>query len=90
MAYDVNTPLSEPIEIRLVDGWGNKSTYLGSLNDDGVTVHHSWQGDHGYGEAMTNARNRNPLDYPRKAVPGWQAEVLAFFEASLKDVLEVR
>ncbi len=89
MNYDNNTAVDEPIEIRMGDVFGNQSTYLGTARD-GV-VHHSWIGASGHSESMSNAQRRgSSFTYPRKAMPGWQAEVLAYFTSSMKTVKEVR
>ena len=90
-SYTTMTPISEPIEVRFV-----------SPNEQYTYVLTAWVDEHGVvrqnivrngrdREALSNLAGRMPtVDLPGKAVPGWQAEVLAFAKATGYRVTEVR
>lgn len=89
-SYNTLTPVAEAIEIRLIDRNSNRSTYLGWADLDTGTIHHQLTMSNGQSEALSNSSGRSCPDYPRKLVPGWQAEMLAYFEAGYRTIQEVR
>jgi len=89
MSYTTTTPMDEPIEIRLHDTLDNKMSYLGTLCDNGA-LRHSLTGHNGVGWSMSYA-GLEEGQLPRKAVPGWQKEVLDLFRsANRTTITEVR
>lgn len=85
--YDDKSPVDEPIEVRLRSG-GYDSTYVGSVNGTGVIAHVLVSAT-GTPDAMGNVQSKGG-HYPLKAVPGWQAEMVAWFKAGLRDIVEIR
>lgn len=86
--YTATTPTDTPVEIRI------------SYRSGKVEVLSAWRTDAGtVGYSLTPASGSTPLalsnlqakgTYPRKAVPGWQAEVVAYAKTGLGTVSEVR
>lgn len=79
--------LTEPIEIRMVDGNGNRYQYLGSVRHPG-TLWHSLECD-GQSNAMSNGQPRGTV-YPRKAVAGWQQEMVRYFDEGYYTIESIR
>lgn len=87
MSYTENTPVSEPIEVRYVQ------TIQGRTLTAWVTPHGTiaYKHDNGKGgPALSLSYLQSTATFPTKAVPGWQAEVIAFIEAGIGTITEVR
>jgi hypothetical protein len=92
--YSVDTPVGEPVEIRLV----RRSTPGGVAYD--VRVLTAWRTGHGtiagsltksgvgIPESLSNLQSKVP--FPGKAIAGWQAEVIAFAAAGHGEITEIR
>ena len=78
--YQLNAKINEPIEIRLIDSLNNRYSYLGTYCEDG-TINHKLMGVTGMGQGL-GTLGASPVTYPRKAVIGWQAEVLMIINES--------
>jgi hypothetical protein len=90
--------VDEPIEIRLdreharngntIRPGATPYVLVAYRTERGTIGHDLSIGGAGQSEAMSNIQSK--AVFPRKAVKGWQAEVVAFAEASLYKVVEVR
>lgn len=88
--YNTETPVSEPIEIRISYRNSNRQEVLSAWYKPETGV---------IGYSLTSATSDTPLSlsnlqakrtYPRKAVPGWQSEVAAYAASGLGGVSEIR
>lgn len=78
-----------PIEIRIDQRSSNGLYHLTAWRTPQGTVGHSLtMNGQGTPHSLSNLQSKRP--FPGKAVPGWQAEVLAFAEGALGTVVEVR
>lgn len=87
LPYDENTPLDVPVEVRLS---GARKTYIASawLDSRGMVGHGLGLPGDDQGHSISNLQCTGTL--PRKAVPGWQAEFIAFVASGLYSIAEVR
>jgi hypothetical protein len=89
--YDASTALDETVEVRITVGTGTleKMFVLTAWKAQNGTVGYSLSlGSGGVSEALSNLQSRQV--FPRKAVPGWQREVIEFAKAGLGTVKEIR
>ncbi len=94
--YDFLTPVEEPIEITFTrhgrpNGTGPELVYVLVVwrTDHGTLAHYMDDGRGGLPQSLSNLQPKGPV-FPKKAVPGWQAEVVAFAGACIYDVVRVR
>lgn len=85
--YTTMTPIEEPVEIRLGKPSG-RTLVLWAWNDDGIIHARLSLEGNGMAESLTNLQAK--AVFPRKAVMGWQKEVIEFAETSIYHVNEVR
>lgn len=88
--YDETTPVMAPIEIRL---HGNMNDYVLTawVTDHGTVAHSLTLAHGGPPNAIKNIMDtRTGVTYPRKAVPGWQAEMVAYAKAGVYEITEIR
>lgn len=90
--YDETTPVLAPIEIRFKDGsMGNAYVLSAWVTHHGTVSHSLTLAAGGPPNAIENLMGmRTGPAYPRKAVPGWQAEMIAYAEAGLYEIDEIR
>lgn len=81
--------INEPVEIRIKFAERRRPLVLTAwVNDAGIIGYSLVYRGHGTPEALSNLQSTEV--FPRKAVSGWQAEVIAFAEAGLGSIIEVR
>jgi hypothetical protein len=86
--YDEHTEISIPIEIRTEDTTGNKQVLCAWADDVGLISYSVAGATRGVALSLDYVGGKIP--YPRKAVQGWQAEVIAFVESGYGKITEVR
>lgn len=89
--YTKSTPINEAVEVRLTLRNSNRALVLSAwLHEATGTVGYtlSQASGGGYNESLSNLQAR--ATFPRKAVAGWQAEVVAFAASGIFDITEVR
>ena len=79
--------IDEPIEIRFEDHRGEENYVLIAHARDGLVIT-SLQGLTGQPQSMSNLQAKGT--YPRKAVRGWQDELVAYVRTGLYSVSEIR
>lgn len=86
--YTARTKLNEPVEIRLADRNGTvRYVITGAVHANGLLSLVMTSPD-GTVNALSNLQSK--AMFPRKAVPGWQAELVDYATAGLYQVNEVR
>ena len=86
--YDETTARDIPVEIRTRDVFDNKHVLTAALTGNGLISYSFAAASGGVSLSLSNMQSKRA--YPRKAVPGWQAEVVAFVKASLEKIEEIR
>ena len=84
----MNFKVDEPIEIRLMDHKGDLNYVVTGcvMNNRMLAMSITNKS----GTAYSASTIQSTKTYPRKAVRGWQVELLEFVEAGLYAVMEVR
>jgi hypothetical protein len=94
--YTKATPVGEPIEIRFTrggsgrDGFVKRYVLTAFVTERGTVGHYLTEGDDDASWSLSTLQHRGPSVFPSKALPGWQAEVVAFAFECLFPVEEVR
>lgn len=87
--FDVDTPVSTPIELRLVNRTG-ETEYAYTLWMDGHgVIRHSLDNGRG-GPSMSVSNLQLKQIVPKKAIPGWQGEAVNAAASGLYEVEEIR
>lgn len=91
--YTTGTPVGEPVEVRIVqrDSAGNvwREQVLTAWRTGHGTIAASLTKS-GSGLPELLAKLGSKVAFPGKAVPGWQAEVVAFAAAGHGEITEIR
>lgn len=89
LGWEPAASIDEPIEIRATDAFGNPHVLSAWLDTATGTIGYTFgPASGGIDESLSNIQAKIP--YPRKAVPGWQTELLAFAASGTYTVTEVR
>lgn len=80
--------VTEPVEITLTKRNGDKLILLGVRTEEGLVRCSLTNASGGTAQSLSNLQSKGT--YPRKAVKGWQAELVEFARAGLYTITQVR
>jgi hypothetical protein len=90
--FDRATRVTEPVEIRLFNerlmNRGEVFVLIADVDDSGCIRANLTKNGHGTPNSLSNLQPH--AVFPQKAVPGWQAEMIAAADSGLYDIEEVR
>ncbi len=85
--YTIDTPTDEPVEVRIALGQ-HQHVLIAYRADNGTVGYDLTSPRSSYPESLSTLQSKGT--FPRKAVPGWQLEVIAFARDGLGTITEIR